>query len=109
MFAEIEDRNEEGEPCLMTPPQGGRPPFEAWYKTVGFSDLAPATLERIIEDCEQFVAYSRDVCKVDGYEQSPSDGRWFWDSRQREEWKDKNFPPLTITLGFDGLIYFKEV
>lgn len=76
---------------------------------LGFRHLAGDTLKRIVEDCGRFVTYSRDVCGVDGYEQSPSDGRWFWDARQRGEWSDKGYPVLTPFLSDEGLIFLKEV
>jgi hypothetical protein len=68
---------------------------------LGFSDLAPATLSRIIGDCERYRALNK---------RTPDwtcDGRYFWERRQSDGC-DTGFPPLTVSLGEDGLIYLAE-
>jgi len=63
---------------------------------VGFSDLAPETLATIIRDCAEYTA-------------APDDrtlGSWFWHNRQQGIIGPR--PPLTPTVGSDGLIYLKE-
>lgn len=99
----------------------------------GFSDLAPATLARIMEDCERF----QDVKHPSGralLQQSYSWGDlWreaganFWlgrqrfvafDSTDRGAWTEEyaeilllaayNFPPLTPYLGDDGKLRFTD-
>lgn len=64
-----------------------------------FSDLAPATLARIVEDCERWSASSS--------RQDPDarSGRDFWAIRQRPN--PYGFPPLTLHLADDGLIYLR--
>lgn len=71
----------------IVPFMGMRPePF-----AVGFSDLAPETLARIIADCEARAWLD-------------TDGKWFWISRQNGNLDA--FPPLTVQLGDDGKVRF---
>lgn len=77
-------------------------PAEFSILTLGFLHLAPATLERIIGDCE--VALADKLC---GYSNHPQTGEMFWKDRQANQLNGMapHFPPLTVTLGEDGLIY----
>jgi len=65
---------------------------------VGFSDLAPATLSRIIADCAGPRIFQSD-------DSERATGRSLWKRRQSGS---SPFPPLTVTLGDDGLIYFRD-
>lgn len=67
------------------------------FGPLGFSDLAPETLARIIADCEAVAIRS-----LPGEERARG-GKW-WASRQAGDWPD--FPPLTLTLGEDGKVRF---
>lgn len=67
---------------------------------LAFSDLAPETLARIMEDCEQRLR-SRD-CVLN----SAEGGRSFWLLRQAGQ--RPGFPPLIVHLNNDGKIYFKD-
>ena len=71
-----------------------------WIK-VGFSDLAPETLARIMEDCE----------RAPDFECGPAIdadqiGNLFWRERQID--RLINFPPLTPYLGDDGKVRLSE-
>lgn len=66
-----------------------------------FSDLAPATLARIIEDCERFHGPDYNVPP------SVEKGRNFWIDRQNGVWARNGFPPLAPHLGDDGRVYFR--
>ncbi len=77
----------------------------------GFSDLAPETLARIMEDCERAKA------TLDSYPGRPDleerQGREFWASRQTEgphHWANAvvRYPHVTLYLADDGMIYLKE-
>lgn len=69
---------------------------------VGFRDLAPETLARIIADCE---------ARADSLG-APWKTRWlgqqFWEMRQRNEFAGGSYdwPPLTVQLGDDGKVRF---
>jgi hypothetical protein len=63
---------------------------------VGFSGLAPETLQRIRDDCARFT-------KCDPF--GADVGRHFYRVRQTGAWSD--FPPLTIRLGDDGKVYLR--
>ena len=67
-------------------------------KELGFSDLAPETLARIIEDCEERLSVGGDWPDTD------TAGEMFWLSRQRKG--QVTFPPLTVQLGDDGKVRF---
>lgn len=67
---------------------------------VGFSDLAPETLARIIVDCE---AISRMGLPAKS-EHHPRAGRSAWEWRQMQQLP--GFPPLTVQLGDDGKVRF---
>lgn len=69
--------------------------FGEKVRALGFRHLAPATLARIIEDCEGLQRlFPGDSAKHGG---------WLWSERNKRRWTD--FPPLLVTLGDDGLIY----
>lgn len=72
------------------------------YKSalVGFSDLAPETLARIIADCA-----ARQASKADCVQPTKDGGRSFWTRRQAGD--RPAFPPLTPYLGDDGKVYLK--
>lgn len=68
---------------------------------LGFADLAPETLARIIEDC-------RIASELPCYRQTPSQtyaGRVFW--LERQSGFPPNFPPITVYLGDDGKVWFQ--
>lgn len=64
------------------------------WEWVGFSDLAPETLARIIEDCEALRPSPVTV----------EHGRTVW--KQRQEGKaGPDFPPLAVSLGDNDKVY----
>jgi len=70
---------------------------------LGFSDLAPETLARIVEDCAAGAALyqpSRSEERLD------VTGRTFWQTRQ--DGLLTRHPPLTAYLGDDGLARLRE-
>lgn len=78
-------------------------------RPVGFSDLAPETLARIIADCEAMV-------EAGGLPYHFA-GTGFWSGRQAGNWTKAQpaekylkavpaFPPLTVQLGDDGKVRF---
>lgn len=76
--------------------------WDAGYDTgPAFRHLAPATLARILKDCEEFQAIRRELRAHDA-----DNGAHFWEGRQQGAWR--KFPPLTLYLGDDGLIRFEE-
>lgn len=97
------DEGDEGtEDCPDCDGQGSR--------SLGFSDLAPETLARIITDCERYASK---------FSPSPniSAGADFWRNRQRTAFhfvdgetcrslKSMGFPPTTVQLGDDGKVGF---
>lgn len=95
-----------------------RPAGAVWTGTYyGFSDLAPETVQKIIRDCAALQAalsehqfdYSQGWCfwnYRNGRLEGPDLVRW---SEPFDTWflnASREFPPLTLTLGEDGLIYF---
>lgn len=80
-------------------------------KPAGYSDLAPETLARIIEDC---AAFGRAVGKDPSH--NAGLGSRFWESRQSgfsSLWSLHQaefaaaFPPLTVSHGDDGKVRFR--
>jgi len=67
-----------------------------------FTDLAPETFKRILEDCEAWRKTYPNVshCKRGGAS--------FWRLRSEQLVKRSAFPPLASYLGNDALIYFGE-
>jgi hypothetical protein len=81
---------------------------ETYGKSWRFSDVAPETLARIMEDCERFLALFG-LCDV---ATSQKCGRIFWEQRSDPVWCSslvERFPPLTPYLGGDGKIYLRAV
>ena len=70
---------------------------------VGFRHLAPATVERIIADCERF-----GELPVGEHGLSEA-GITFWQARQWGYLRHDKFPPLVPYLSDDGLIMLREV
>lgn len=72
-----------------------------------FHKLARATLARIIADCEGVLT------KFKPERPDAELGGCFWVGRNKGthrpgEFERAGFPPLTVTLGDDGLIYLRE-
>lgn len=63
-----------------------------------FSDLAPATLQQIAEDCER-------LQQLHGEWPSAEHGRGFWVGRQKRNHAPL-FPPLTLSLNDTGQVVF---
>lgn len=76
---------------------------------LGFSDLAPETLARIIEDCAQITTDPAGRAPGDkeswNWPNTETSGRRFWKGRNLGQLP--NFSPLTIYLGDDGLVRFQ--
>jgi hypothetical protein len=72
-----------------------------------FSDLAPETLARIMEDCERGVKMSNGLHPI--YRKNKAGGAAFWTDRQRGRWALTNLRPLTPYLGDDGKVRLREV
>lgn len=70
---------------------------------LGFSDLAPETLDRILKDCEAVQA----LWSPRAFPNTHAGGAAFWRDRQSGSFP-KLFPPLLVSLGDDGLVYLKE-
>ena len=75
-----------------------------WPDYARFHHLAPATLQRITEDCARFKSEYGDA-----HENDALDGQMFWLTRRDREWADVGFPPLALLLADDGLIYAREI
>lgn len=70
-----------------------------------FSDLAPSTLSAMLGDCEGWLELQRLLNGLDD-RNSDGDGRAFYAARQEGQFE--SFPPQTLSLGEDGLIYARE-
>lgn len=74
---------------------------------LAFSDLAPESLARIIEDCAAFQNFTAGL----GFKTGAVEGRRFWDGRAAGlppgPW-GAAFPPLTAYLADDGKVYLRE-
>lgn len=75
---------------------------EANRTAFGFSDLAPETLARIMEDCAAMLSAMRAVRLSD---EGADLGRKAWEERQAGNWA--GFPPLTVILSDDGKVRFQ--
>lgn len=73
-------------------------------KNVRFDRLTPATLQRIMADCERQAAAAYSDRAPDRL-----DGEIFWEARQAGRLRSHGFPPLTTSLAEDGLIHLSEV
>lgn len=76
------------------------------HQEASFSDLAPETLARIIEDCEQFQKPPSDWVVF-----NHATGGDFWRDRQARQLTrlaSERFPPLIFYLGDDGRVQFQE-
>lgn len=74
---------------------------------LGFSDLAPETLSRILKDCgPDSRGYVHPTGATMGIANTFEGGGLFWRTRQEGMWA--GFPPQRTTLSNDGLIYFGE-
>lgn len=92
--------------------------FEEWFweqgvdgqPFLGFSDLAPATLAAMLEDCAsrrlQWSGYGGAVCRRRGQTDAEA-GTEFW--RHRYGGAYKRFAPLTLYLADDVKIHQREV
>ena len=85
-------------PIDASKPDGER---QTW-RLVGFSDLAPATLARIIDDCAAWLDRFGPDWPDAGH------GEAFEIERQAGRWESEGFPPLALYLGDDGLIHTQE-
>lgn len=65
---------------------------------VRFTDFAPETLARIIEDCERYRGKTSS--------KSAAVGALFWKNRAANCLSDDGWMPLTVTLGDDGKVRF---
>lgn len=78
-----------------------------WGRTalrpLGFSDLAPEALARIIADCEACPPIYRAE-----WPDMAAAGRRFWLDRQADILSILSVPPLTVQLGDDGKVRFAE-
>jgi len=93
-----------GSPCTYTIDSthcGGGKVVQDYNRRPTFSDLAPETLARIMEDCERFGA----MCEANLW---LIQGNEFWIMRQRGDLTDKDFPPLTLYLSDDGKVRFRD-
>lgn len=70
---------------------------------VAYTNLAPETLARIIEDCERFLIAYPQAVETDA-DRTRLAGGYFWTNRQGGDYRA--FPPLTVTLGDDGKVRF---
>lgn len=75
--------------------------FEALYP-VGFSDLAPDTLARIVADC---AAVTGDGAQYSHSRDYAHEGAAFWSDRIHGA-LDQPLPPLTVQLGDAGKVIF---
>lgn len=71
---------------------------------LGFSDLAPETLARFMEDCERVLS-ARSVHPADT---NHTEGRNFWSLRQDGYYRPEQLEPLTLYLADDGKVHHRE-
>jgi len=74
------------------------------YHAIGFSDLAPETLARIMEDCRRGVELSS-VPFGARYNPNRAGGLFFWQDRQAGV-LTPGYPPLTVALDDAGKVVF---
>lgn len=76
------------------------------YAPVAFSDLAPATLAWIMDDCGKWQREWSPSGNLTSHEQ----GVYLWNLRQADKGsRGIGFPPLTPYLGNDGKIYLGKL
>lgn len=76
-------------------------------RSARFSDLAPETLARIMEDCAKGVELS--IAPLGRqYNDNASGGACLYEDRQSGRLTGISFPPLTVYLGDEGKIYFRS-
>jgi hypothetical protein len=91
--------------------EGGRPLIalrgdsQNPFRAPRFSDLAPSTLQRFIEDC---AAHEKAYPLQAHDPRRRNRGFNFWRNRQAGMWAKSGWPPLTLYIGDDGLIYARE-
>lgn len=73
-----------------------------WSVALGFSDLAPATLARIMADCAAWRTLYPNT------NQGEAGGASFWRLRTEQIVERPDFPPQAPYLGEDGLVYLRE-
>lgn len=73
----------------------------------GFSDLAPETLARIMEDCGRRLTHIPHYRREDDARNAEY-GCLFWTRRQAGDLTSFGFPPLTPYLADDGKVHLKE-
>ena len=71
---------------------------------MGFSDLAPETLARIIADCEFYQNHNPALWSRVSDKRARDFGRDFWRLRQNGNLPQQS--PLTVQLGVDGKVRF---
>lgn len=96
------DRDFMGEPRFRAP-WLDVPGVTAWLN-VGFRDLAPATLAAMLKDCEARLSQASPP-----YPNTREEGARTWEKRQAGKLKLHGFPPVTLSIGDDGLIYQEVV
>lgn len=108
LFASLPRWHPEHSPVLPVPAPEGSSSVVA---RVGFSDLAPSTLEAIRKDCAEIEAHLAKTwadamkwSKAEDHPEFPDTGAKAWAWRQAG-FARQAFPPLPVTLGDDGLVY----
>lgn len=87
--------------------RSGRSVMTVGGRQAAFRDLAPETLARIIAVRDRVANYEIFSILASGWD-NPQLGALVWAEQQRGAYFDKGFPPLTVTLGDDGKVRFKE-
>lgn len=86
-----------GESCLAALDEYGRP--------LGFSDLDPATLARIIADCERALGLAH-LNLGAAYNANDAGGHCFWSDQQAGLLTKNGLPALTVSLNDAGKVVF---
>ncbi len=90
--------------ALSGAPSGVPDSFKDFVEArAAFHMLAPATLSRINGDCERFQGSRHFNNTAEGALWLRGSNTWAW----RNEGRYPDFPPLTVSLGEDGLIYLR--
>jgi hypothetical protein len=72
------------------------------FRPPAFRDLAPSALARIMKDCAEVIA----AVPTSPMPNTAANGQIFWQLRQVGQFN--LWPPLTVYLGGDGLIYLRD-